>query len=67
MIDNKEYYLKLPNVNPDFFKPRSEALKYIQRKTYEDKLLKYIEKEFQADKLVVEDFSKNYLLNVHNL
>ncbi|XP_044752189.1 prolyl 3-hydroxylase 1-like [Coccinella septempunctata] len=58
MLSNKEYYMKLPKVEKTFFKPRSEALKYIQRLTYERKLLKFIEKEFNFQTLIPEDSTK---------
>ncbi|KAL3282722.1 hypothetical protein HHI36_005893 [Cryptolaemus montrouzieri] len=58
MLDNKEYYMKSPQVETNFFTPRSEAEKYVQRLTYEKKLLKFISKEFQSIAVSTEDVSK---------
>ncbi|PNF23098.1 hypothetical protein B7P43_G09122, partial [Cryptotermes secundus] len=46
MMNNKEYYFKLPKVEKDFFTPREEAVEYVQRQEYELRLLDFIENEF---------------------
>lgn len=54
MLNNMEYYMKLPKVKKDFFMPRKEAVRYVQRQEYETKLLDFIDTEF-----VFQDGSDN--------
>ncbi|XP_021914351.1 prolyl 3-hydroxylase 1-like isoform X2 [Zootermopsis nevadensis] len=54
MLNNKQYYTKLPQVEKDFFAPREEAIRYVKRQEYEVKLLDFIETEF-----VFQDGSEN--------
>ncbi|CAB3369515.1 Hypothetical predicted protein [Cloeon dipterum] len=46
MLENVKYYKSLPNANPELFKPRKEAVDYIQRYKYEQKILNFIQSEF---------------------
>ncbi|CAH1153591.1 unnamed protein product [Phaedon cochleariae] len=48
MLENMRYYSKLPKVNRDFFQPRDEAIRYVQRHTYETRLMKFINQEFKT-------------------
>ncbi|PSN56414.1 hypothetical protein C0J52_09523 [Blattella germanica] len=61
MLNNKEYYLKLPKVQDDYFEPREEAVQYVQRQEYEIQLLNFIETEFifQDNKENEVDSNKN--------
>ncbi|XP_049783374.1 prolyl 3-hydroxylase 1-like [Schistocerca cancellata] len=59
MLQNKKYYLSLPKVEKEFFKPREEAVKYILRKEYEAKLLNFIETDFTFDKKDEIETSEN--------
>ncbi|XP_031334109.1 prolyl 3-hydroxylase 1-like isoform X1 [Photinus pyralis] len=47
MRSNMEYYKKLPKVDNSFFTPRPEAVQYVRRFTYENRLLKFIDKEYK--------------------
>ncbi|XP_018335670.1 prolyl 3-hydroxylase 1-like [Agrilus planipennis] len=47
MRSNMNYYLQLPEVEDYFFTPRPEAVSYIQRQIYEEKLMNFINKEFK--------------------
>lgn len=58
MLTNMEYYKKLPKVEKQYFKPRKEALLYIERLTYEKKLMKFIDKEFNFHTLNEEESTK---------
>lgn len=49
MEENKKFYLTLPEVREDMFRPRQEAVQYIQRQKSERALLLYIEENFQFD------------------
>ncbi|CAH1158417.1 unnamed protein product [Phyllotreta striolata] len=46
MLDNMKYYSKLPKVQNDYFRPREEAIRYVQRQIYESRLLKFVHNEF---------------------
>ncbi|XP_069694101.1 cartilage-associated protein-like isoform X2 [Periplaneta americana] len=54
MLNNKDYYLKLPKVQKEYFTPREEAVKYVERMEYENKLIHFIETEF-----VFQDSTRN--------
>ncbi|XP_045470805.1 prolyl 3-hydroxylase 1-like [Harmonia axyridis] len=58
MLSNMEFYKKMPKVEKQYFKPRKEALLYIERLTYEKKLMKFIDKEFNFHTLKEEDSAK---------
>ncbi|KAG5864635.1 Prolyl 3-hydroxylase 1, partial [Gonioctena quinquepunctata] len=47
MLENMRYYSKLPKVQDDFFRPREEAIRYLQRHIYESKILKFINEKFK--------------------
>lgn len=49
MIDNKNFYMTLGNVNEGMFVPRAEALHYHERELGEKALLQFIEDSFQFD------------------
>ena len=49
MVENKDFYLTLPGVKEDMFKPRKEAIEYHERDVAEKSLLKFIETHFQFD------------------
>ncbi|XP_044257307.1 prolyl 3-hydroxylase 1-like [Tribolium madens] len=49
MLENKKFYSKLPKASDDFFIPRPEALHYVQRHTYEQRILKFIVHEYKFD------------------
>lgn len=49
MIENKNYYMSLGNVNESMFVPRIEALHYYERDLGEKTLLQFIEDSFQFD------------------
>ncbi|GLG97441.1 Uncharacterized protein GBIM_04206 [Gryllus bimaculatus] len=73
MIKNKEFYSQYLNGNMDYFVPREEAVKYVQRQKYENQLLNFIDTEFKkiAEKMGDRDseeetnvcllFFKNYI------
>ncbi|CAH1103258.1 unnamed protein product [Psylliodes chrysocephalus] len=48
MLDNLRYYSKQPKVQEDYFHPREEAVRYMQRQIYENKILKFVNKEFNT-------------------
>ncbi|KAH1022924.1 prolyl 3-hydroxylase 2 isoform X1 [Dendroctonus ponderosae] len=50
MLANMEYYQKLPKVQDSFFTPREEVIRYVQRDTYEERILRYIKNEFKFSK-----------------
>lgn len=49
MKENKAFYLTLEGVTEEMFKPRPEALQYLQREEGEKALLNFIEKSFKFD------------------
>ena len=49
MRENKKFYMTLPAVRETMFKPRQEALNYLERQRGESALLEFIEKNFQFD------------------
>lgn len=49
MMHNIEYYNTLPKVEKGYFQPRSDALKYIHRHTYESKIIDYINNVFAVE------------------
>ncbi|XP_012277357.1 prolyl 3-hydroxylase 2 [Orussus abietinus] len=58
MLQNREYYSKLPKVKEEYFMPREEALKYVKRQEYELRLLNYISEEFVELEKELKTFTK---------
>ncbi|KAJ8936432.1 hypothetical protein NQ318_015578 [Aromia moschata] len=54
MLSNMKYYSGLPKVKDDYFQPREEAIRYVQRDIYETRILKFIETEFKSQEPVKE-------------
>lgn len=49
MLENQRFYLTLPDVTEDMFRPRSEAVRYVERDRQERSLVQFIENHFQFD------------------
>ena len=49
MLENKRYYIGLPQVKLAWFKPRKEAEAYRERQRHEGTMMEYIEKNFKFD------------------
>ncbi|CAH0562145.1 unnamed protein product [Brassicogethes aeneus] len=47
MLDNMKYYRSLPKVDNEDFRPREEAVKYVQRKIYENKIMNFVNHEYR--------------------
>ncbi|XP_057671498.1 cartilage-associated protein-like [Diorhabda carinulata] len=47
MLDNMRYYYKQPKIQKDYFHPRDEATRYVQRQIYENRILKFVNNEFK--------------------
>ncbi|XP_046482906.1 prolyl 3-hydroxylase 1 isoform X1 [Neodiprion pinetum] len=47
---NKRYFMELPEVKEEYFKPRKEAESYFKRQEYELRILLYIQEQFNSAK-----------------
>ncbi|KAJ8930442.1 hypothetical protein NQ314_016769 [Rhamnusium bicolor] len=54
MLSNMKFYSALPKFQDDYFQPREEAIRYVQREHYETRILKFINTEFKF-KLSTQD------------
>ncbi|KAF7287698.1 hypothetical protein GWI33_003341 [Rhynchophorus ferrugineus] len=64
MLNNMRYYIKQPKAQKEYFIPRKEAVRYIERDTYEKRIIQFIKKEFvfsknASDKSKVDSLSND--------
>lgn len=64
MKDNRLFYSTLPEVTEDMFRPRPEAVQYLEREKGEKALLDYIEKNFHFEEGDISEATASNLLDI---